>query len=525
MDVEGNHSNSYGQPTIVTGGRFFETLISEVSSRSKSPSNYCFERTSRTSPRMLNVNAHLVYNNNNNETNNMLQSKLSPGPQPGGNGANNYVFNHAHLLLPNRPLSQIHGQGYKRHQSHPVVNIDVYGTNGLKRPRLDANMKLQYEKSLMELQEKNIELKTLIEQQRQQSHIHKHVSPLGLEEQVSVQAELEFQDRAQVSSPPYFDGNICSRRLMQYIYHLSCRPFDNDINFWRKFCSEYYAPCAKQRWCLSICENMNQEALNLFTKTAMVSPCRLRIPLKESWCCSICCSKSPKGFEVIYEALPSLFKAKFESGMVDEIMFLGLPEEHIFPSGLIMLEYGRVVQESIYENFRIVHEGKLRVIFRDDLKIVLWEFCVLCHEEFLERRLISRQVNGFVEAAQIYSSIENFEDMKSCCNMFLKAEDKLERNMQMPLVNDLGFSKQHFRCLQIAEVVGTMKDLITISQVLGIGPIECLNKYGKLKEVKEPKTADSVVTTRDEEQEVGETVDKLEAFAKGTAASRFLKDF
>ncbi|CAH9086324.1 unnamed protein product [Cuscuta europaea] len=514
MDVEGNHSNSYGQPTIVTGGKFFETLISEVSARSKSPSKYYFERTPRTSPRMLNVNAHLVYNNSNYETNNMLQRKLSLEPQP-GNGANNYVFSNAHLLLPNTALSQIHRQGYKRQQSHPVVNIDVYGTNGFKRPRLDANRKLQYEKSLMELQEKNIELKTLIEQQRQQTHIHEHVSPLGLKERVSVQAELEFQDRAQVSSPPYFDGNICSRRLKQYLYHLSCRPFDNDINFWRKFCSEYYAPCAKQRWCLSICENMSQEALSLFTKTAM-----------ESWCCSICGSKSSKGFEVINEALPRLFKAKFESGMVDEIMFLGLPEEHIFPSGLIMLEYGKVVQESIYENFRIVHEGKLRVIFREDLKIVLWEFCVLCHEEYLERRLISRQVNDFVEAAQIYSSTNNFEDIQSCCNMFLTAEDKLERNMQMPLVNDLGFPKQHFRCLQIAEVVGTMKDLITIGQVLGLGPIECLNKYGKLKEVEEPKTADSVVTFRDEEQEVGETVDKLEAFAKGRAtASRFLKDF
>lgn len=73
--------------------------------------------------------------------------------------------------------------------------------------------------------------------------------------------------------------------------------------------------------------------------------------------------------EVIYETFPRLFKTKFESGMLDEILFLGLPREHRLPSGLIMLEYGKAVQESIYENFRIVHEGPLRVIFRPDLKV------------------------------------------------------------------------------------------------------------------------------------------------------------
>ncbi|VFR01898.1 unnamed protein product [Cuscuta campestris] len=267
---------------------------------------------------------------------------------------------------------------------------------------------------------------------------------------------------------------------------------NNDIDYWRKFSSEYYAPCAKQRWCLSMCKNISQQALDLFTETAM-----------ESWCCSICGSKSSKGFEVTYEALPRLFKTNFESGMLDEIMFLGLPQEHIFPSGLIMLEYGKVVQESVYEKFRIVHEGKLRVIFRGDLKIVYWEFCAQCHEEFLQHQLIARQINDFVEAAQKYKSgIDNFDgslskDMHSSCNMFVTAEHQLARSLQLSLVNDLGFSRKHFRCLQISEVVGTMKDLITISQELGIGPIECLKNYSKLKEGKETRTANSGVTTRD----------------------------
>lgn len=136
--------------------------------------------------------------------------------------------------------------------------------------------------------------------------------------------------------------------------------------------------------------------------------------------------------EVIYETLPRLFKTKFESSILDEVLFLGWPREHRFPSGLLMLEYGKVVQESIYENFRIVHEGILRVIFRPDLKvsstasrncvqkesqffrcvvcmylslsppsysyfplrsqIFSWEFCVQRHEELLQYQSVARQV-------------------------------------------------------------------------------------------------------------------------------------
>lgn len=52
---------------------------------------------------------------------------------------------------------------------------------------------------------------------------------------------------------------------------------NNDMTYWKKFVSEYYAPCAKQRLCFSTCDNVGQQALNLFTEAALVSPYRLRI--------------------------------------------------------------------------------------------------------------------------------------------------------------------------------------------------------------------------------------------------------
>lgn len=34
-----------------------------------------------------------------------------------------------------------------------------------------------------------------------------------------------------------------------------------------------------------------------------------------------------------------------------------------------MLEYGKAVQESVYEQLRVVREGQLRIIFTHDLKV------------------------------------------------------------------------------------------------------------------------------------------------------------
>jgi len=46
-----------------------------------------------------------------------------------------------------------------------------------------------------------------------------------------------------------------------------------------------------------------------------------------------------------------------------------MPREMRFASGAMMLEYGKAVQESVYEQLRVVREGQLRIIFTQDLKV------------------------------------------------------------------------------------------------------------------------------------------------------------
>lgn len=57
--------------------------------------------------------------------------------------------------------------------------------------------------------------------------------------------------------------------------------------------------------------------------------------------------------------------------MIDELLFLDLPQEYRFPSGIMMLKCGKAVQESVHENLRVVHQGQLRIVFTNDLKVRL----------------------------------------------------------------------------------------------------------------------------------------------------------
>lgn len=76
--------------------------------------------------------------------------------------------------------------------------------------------------------------------------------------------------------------------------------------------------------------------------------------------------------EASFEVLPRLNEIKFGSGVIDELLYLDLPRECRFPSGIMMLEYGRAVEESVYEQLRVVREGQLRIIFTADLKVSIY---------------------------------------------------------------------------------------------------------------------------------------------------------
>ncbi|KAG7541503.1 LIM-domain binding protein/SEUSS [Arabidopsis thaliana x Arabidopsis arenosa] len=355
-----------------------------------------------------------------------------------------------------------------------------------KKPRLEVKhedmLQQQILQQLIHRQDptgRNPQLQALLQQQRLRQHqqILQSMSPsqrLQLQQQQQLRQQLQQQGTQQI--PPNvrpYEVGVCARKLMMYLYHLQQRPAENCITYWRKFVAEYFSPRAKQRLCLSQYESAGHHALGMFPQAA-----------PDMWQCDLCGTKSGKGFEATFDVLARLIEIKFASGIIDELLYLDHPRENRFPNGLMMLEYRKAVQETVHEQFRVVREGHLRIIFSQDLKILSWEFCARRHEELLLRRLIAPQVNQLLQVAQkCQSTISESgsegvsqQDLQSNSNMVLGAGRQLAKFMELQSLNDLGYPKRYIRTLQISEVVKSMKDLMNFTGEHKIGPIEGLKQ-------------------------------------------------
>ncbi|KAE8714313.1 Transcriptional corepressor SEUSS [Hibiscus syriacus] len=260
-----------------------------------------------------------------------------------------------------------------------------------------------------------------------------------------------------------YEPGMCARRLTHYMYQQQHRPEDNNIEFWRKFVAEYFAPNAKKKWCVSMYGSGRQ--------TTGVFP-------QDVWHCEICNRKPGRGFEATVEVLSRLFKIKYESGTLEELLYVDMPREYQNSSGQIVLDYAKAIQESVFEHLRVVRDGQLRIVFSPDLKICSWEFCARRHEELIPRRLLIPQVSQLGAAAQKYqAATQNAStnlsalDLQNNCNLFVASARQLAKALEVPLVNDLGYTKRYVRCLQISEVVNSMKDLIDYSRETRTGPM------------------------------------------------------
>ncbi|GER38749.1 SEUSS family protein [Striga asiatica] len=289
---------------------------------------------------------------------------------------------------------------------------------------------------------------------------------------IQQQQQQQFQQQnLTIRSPvkPVYEPGMCARRLTHYMYQQQHRPEDNNIEFWRKFVAEYFAPNAKKKWCVSMYGSGRQ--------TTGVFP-------QDVWHCEICNRKPGRGFEATVEVLPRLFKIKYESGTIEELLYVDMPREYQNSSGQIVLDYAKAIQESVFEQLRVVRDGQLRIVFSPDLKICSWEFCARRHEELIPRRLLIPQVGQLGNAAQKYQAATqntsaniNVSELQNNCNMFVASARQLAKALEVPLVNDLGYTKRYVRCLQISEVVNSMKDLIDYSRETGSGPMESLKKF------------------------------------------------
>ncbi|VAI03305.1 unnamed protein product [Triticum turgidum subsp. durum] len=366
---------------------------------------------------------------------------------------------------PNSDPSAFLQQQQQQQQQHHLLQL----TKQNPQAAAAAQLNLLQQQRIMHMQQqqqqqilKNLPLQRnqLQQQQQQQQQQHQHQ-----QQQLLRQQSLNIRTPGK---PASYEPGTCAKRLTHYMYHQQNRPQDNNIEYWRNFVNEYFAPTAKKRWCVSLYGTGRQ--------TTGVFP-------QDVWHCEICNRKPGRGFETTVEVLPRLCQIKYASGTLEELLYIDMPRESKNASGQIVLDYTKAIQESVFEQLRVVREGHLRIIFNPDLKIASWEFCARRHEELIPRRSIVPQVSQLGAVVQKYQAAAHTptslttQDMQNNCNSFVACARQLAKALEVPLVNDLGYTKRYVRCLQIAEVVNCMKDLIDHSKQTGSGPIDSLHKF------------------------------------------------
>uniref|UniRef100_A0A0D3GC82 Transcriptional regulator SLK2 n=1 Tax=Oryza barthii TaxID=65489 RepID=A0A0D3GC82_9ORYZ len=389
--------------------------------------------------------------------------------------------------------------------SQPVIDA-VGALHAQKKSRVDIRQDdilqhnliqqlLQGQSSLHLQGQQNPQIQALIHQHKlaqiQQQQQHQMLQPFSQIQQSQVGIPRQPQLRPPLAQPGMqlagpvrtpVENGLCSRRLKQYLYHKRHRPENNPITYWRKLIDEYFAPRARERWCVSSYEKRGNPS-GAVPHTA-----------PDSWRCDICNTHVGKGYEATYEILPRLCQIRFDHGVIDEYLFLDMANEFRLPNGLMLLEHTKVVQKSIYEHMHVIHEGQLRIIFTPELKIMSWEFCSRRHDEYITRRFLSPQVAHLLQVAQKYQTVAtesgpagvSNSDAQNICNMFVTASRQLAKNIDHHTLNEHGLSKRYVRCLQISEVVNHMKDLIEFSHKNKLGPIEGLKSYPKQTAAKLP---------------------------------------
>lgn len=73
--------------------------------------------------------------------------------------------------------------------------------------------------------------------------------------------------------------------------------------------------------------------------------------------------------ETTVEVLPRLCQIKYASGTLEELLYVDMPRESQNASGQIVLDYAKAIQESVFEQLRVVRDGQLRIVFNPDLKV------------------------------------------------------------------------------------------------------------------------------------------------------------
>ncbi|ODQ56339.1 hypothetical protein SAICODRAFT_28550 [Saitoella complicata NRRL Y-17804] len=224
-------------------------------------------------------------------------------------------------------------------------------------------------------------------------------------------------------------------RLLNYCNHLSSPGQDRSIASWKRFISEYYADNGVMRYTLF--NTLHRES---------------------------------KQFEISTAVLPRYYCTTYESGVKRIQLILEDPSEHSTNNNGYYVECSRAsIVYWFATGCQVVATGNLRVYFgayQTGIKIEAFEFLTNHHEEFVPMRpRQSPRVPGASPNSPPVKSEENDRDPRTTVSAPESA------------INEFGVTLKTMRCLEIAESISHMSDLITFSRQQGSSPIQALKQY------------------------------------------------
>lgn len=192
--------------------------------------------------------------------------------------------------------------------------------------------------------------------------------------------------------------------------------------------------------------------------------------------------KEIKTFEITTTIVPKFYLNNFESGIRHMHLVLENAREYIMSNNSQYVDCPRASWVYNFENgCRVVSNGHLRVVFALTGKIELMEFITHSHTEYIAREAIVK-------------TMTEPPDIKPVVKKGKSAPPQPQPYDQIKLpespVNEYGITQKVMRCLEIAESVVSMRDLMSWSINQSQGPLESLRKYTEvIRNMPQPGTA------------------------------------
>ena len=194
-----------------------------------------------------------------------------------------------------------------------------------------------------------------------------------------------------------------------------------------------------------------------------------------------------KQFEIHAPALPRFFHAHFQSGVKSMQLHLGNGTvDRALAGGAHFVENQKASFTFWYETSHVVWNGRLRAQFDNEQKLVLLEFNTTNHEEFVSRRMVIEAAKPNHNWVKEWQKL-NQADAKQSPEMSKKSKAKQMKSppapppdIQLPdsAVISMGITRDVYRYLELAEVIGIMQPLMNFSVMnSNLGPYQALEMY------------------------------------------------